>query len=179
MHVTALRCRKDFYSARYISSSRRSCVLLACQHCPSYSARGSRVLHACGKVYSLLSCFYGSAQLSLLAFYRHWPALRMPAGPALLAAMRVCRTHAIRHWPEQYRVWGWGVTRSLARLHNSGLCCCSHPFVVRGLRRGDTFKAYGTTKMWEIMVSMELNDRCACNSGSSLAALTEWHCMLH
>jgi hypothetical protein len=29
----------------------------------------------------------------------------------------------------------------------------------RGLKRGDVFKAYGTTKLWEIIVSMELNDR--------------------
>lgn len=32
-------------------------------------------------------------------------------------------------------------------------------YMCRGLKRGDTFVAYGTTKMWEIVTSMELNDR--------------------
>lgn len=41
---------------------------LPCQHCQSYSVRGSRVLHACGKAYSLLSCYSGSAQLSCWPF---------------------------------------------------------------------------------------------------------------
>lgn len=131
---------------------------LPCQHCQSYSVRGSRVLHACGKAYSLLSCYSGSAQLSC------WP---------FTGTGQHCGCRQVQHYWQQCRCVaptpcdtgqsstgpGGGVTPSLARLDKTGMCCCCKPCVVRGLRRGDTFKAYGTTKMWEIMVSMELNDR--------------------
>jgi hypothetical protein len=35
-------------------------------------------------------------------------------------------------------------------------CVC---WVCRGLKRGGTVVSYATTKMWEIMTSMELNER--------------------
>jgi len=37
--------------------------------------------------------------------------------------------------------------------------CLWLPVLLRGLKRGTNMKAYGTTKLWEIMVSMELNER--------------------
>lgn len=137
---------------------------LPCQHCQSYSVRGSRVLHACGKAYSLLSCTPYS--LVILAA-RSSAAGLLKALASIADAGRSSTTGSSagvshpRHATLARAVQGLGggVTPSLARLDKTGMCCCCKPCVVRGLRRGDTFKAYGTTKMWEIMVSMELNDR--------------------
>lgn len=77
----------------------------------------------------------------------------------------LCFNHVIKHGAQaaagQCYTADFVVLAATVRIHvRQRVDVCVPVYLTcRGLKRGDTFEAYGTTKLWEIIVSMELNDR--------------------